>query len=269
MIDIHAHILPHMDDGSSSWEESIKMAIYAAKDGITDMVCTPHYVSFKYDNTPDKIKKAVGIFRKLLKKKKIPLRVYPGSEVHINPSLATSIDPEAIQTINDSSYILLELPLHFVPPNLNDILWNLKSLGYTPIIAHPERYIAVLKHPDLVEDWVTMGALIQVTAASIIGAFGKKVRDISRMLLDHNLVHVIATDTHGMGNRSPKLSHVYTLIAKEYGTSFAEGLFLQTPRKIIENLHYEEADDFISLKRPPSLLSRVKRFIPFLQKRNS
>ena len=245
------------------------MAIYAVKDGITDIVCTPHYVRFKYDNTPDKIKKAVSTFRKLLKEKEIPLNVYPGSEVHINSSLAKPIDPEAIQTINDSSYILLELPLHFVPPNLNDILWNLKSAGYTPIIAHPERYSAVLRHPDLVEDWVTMGALIQLTAASIIGVFGKKVRDISRTLLDHNLVHVIATDTHGMGNRSPKLSHVYTLIANEYGTSFAEKLLIQTPKKIIENLYIEETDDFIPLKRSPSMFSKVKRFIPFLQRRKT
>ncbi len=234
MIDIHSHMLPHFDDGARSWEESLTMADKAVNDGITAVVCTPHYTKGSYENSREAVEKAIIEFKKQLRQKGLLLQVFPGMEVHVYNGVVDDLKSRKLITLNNTQYVLLELSPHFLPPSLNDIIWELTTEGYIPIMAHPERYGFTLRQPAVLESWVDKGVLIQITAASLKGVFGREVKRFSLNLLKHRLVHLVATDSHGLGHRNPRLSYAYQMVCEELGEDWAKKIFWEVPAKIIQ-----------------------------------
>ncbi len=237
MIDIHTHILPFLDDGAETIEESIELCKIAADDGIKTIVATPHSQDGVYEAKSDEILKMVKILNLKLKENQIDLRILPGAELHINEGLGESIKKGYALTINNSKkFILLELPFFFVPPGTDKFIFSLKSIGIVSIIAHAERITKFQKNPEILGQLVKLDTLVQVTAQSLTGDFGSRERKCSEWLLKHKLVHFIASDVHSLKGRPPILSRALEKAANIIGEVEAEALVYKNPSKIINGL---------------------------------
>ena len=207
MIDIHCHILPDVDDGSRSLEESLKMAEQAIRDGIEAIVATPHSLDGVYTNRVEKVVSHVADLRDSFTANCLDLQLYPGSDTHLCTHMVERIRNGEVCTINNGGkYILLELPSQMIPNGVKDEIFALKLNGITPIITHPERNVMVQHDPNTLYELVRMGAFAQVTAMSLTGDFGEFIAQMSGMLLRHRLVQIIATDAHSAKDRPPVLS---------------------------------------------------------------
>ncbi|MBQ1793263.1 MAG: hypothetical protein II006_01245 [Peptostreptococcaceae bacterium] len=253
MIDIHCHILPNVDDGSESLEESIAMAKIAESEGITKIVNTSHcHFDFKYKKG-NELKLELEKFNQALKEENINIEVLLGNELYYTSDLIERFDELDFFSMNNSKYILMEFsPINF-PKNIEDVIYEIKIRGYIPIIAHAERYKQVQEDVNIVLDCIKEGALIQVNASSILGKNGEKVEDTSKKLLDNNMVHFVATDAHSSNRRRPLIKDSYNYILKNYGKEVSEKLFIENPTSVIENrdinilnpTKYEEKRSFL------------------------
>jgi len=207
MIDLHCHILPHVDDGARSLEESLKMADRAVKDGIQTIVATPHSLDGVYTNRVEDILSAVAGLESALSENQTDLRLHPGSDVHLCTDMMERIrSGEACTINNDEKFILLELPSQMIPSGVKNEIFTLKLNHITPIITHPERNAMVQHDPGILYEMVQMGALAQITAMSLTGDFGEFIGHVSESLLRRRLVHIIASDAHSTKDRPPVLS---------------------------------------------------------------
>lgn len=253
MIDIHCHILPNVDDGSESLEESIAMAKIAESEGITRIVNTSHcHFDFKYKKG-NELKLELEKFNQALKEENINIEVLLGNELYYTSDLIERFDELDFFSMNNSKYILMEFsPINF-PKNIEDVIYEIKIRGYIPIIAHAERYKQVQEDVNIVLDCIKEGALIQVNASSILGKNGENVEDTSKKLLDNNMVHFVATDAHSSNRRRPLIKDSYNYILKNYGKEVSEKLFIENPTAVIENrdisilnpTKYEEKRSFL------------------------
>lgn len=244
MIDLHCHILPGLDDGSSSAEESLAMARLALQDGIRTIVATPHALDGVYNVSLAEITRSVGSFRELLSTKGLDLRVCAGADVHLSPGMADKIKRGTVGTINDTGkYFLLELPPQTLPSGIKEEIFGLKMAGITPIITHPERHPTIVRDMNLLYDFIAMGALSQITAMSLTGEFGESVQRCSQALMKHRLVHVMASDAHSADSRPPLLSRAVNEAAELTGSdSLAASLVNDIPAKILAGEPVEIAE---------------------------
>ncbi|MCM3033894.1 tyrosine-protein phosphatase [Niallia sp. MER 6] len=238
MIDIHCHILPGVDDGPEKTEESILMAKEAVKEGIKTIIATPHHRNNRYYNSKEEILKKVNKLNDELTEIDIPLTILPGQENRIFGELIEDYRKGEILTLNNSDYLFIEFPTSSVPRYAEQLLYDIQLEGLTPIIVHPERNKELLDNPTILYNFIKNGALSQVTAASLCGYFGKSIQKYSKLLIEHNLTHFIASDAHNLRNRSFKFSQAFEIIQKEYGSElfyfFVENAELLSKGKIIE-----------------------------------
>ncbi len=188
MIDIHCHILPGLDDGPDSEEESLDMARLAVEDGITDIVCTPHHLPGIYPTRPETIISAVQSLQKSLHAAEIPLSINPGMEIHVSAAVLEDLRSGKLLGLSSwKNAVLLEFPHQFVPPNMDTLFWSFLSAGIRPVLAHGERYPGLLSDHAALEGWVHMGIVTQVTASSLLGRFGSEVEDFAWQLIESRL----------------------------------------------------------------------------------
>lgn len=235
MIDLHSHILPGLDDGSSSLAEALEMARLAVADGTTHMVCTPHVMPGVYRNNTANIEQAVQALEQELRRADIPLALYVGADVHVAPDLPDRLKLGKVPTLNRSRYFLFEPPHHILPPRLEDLVSRLTSAGYVPILTHPERLTWIKSNYDVIERLNALGCLIQLTADSVIGAFGRTALYYSEKLLDEGRVDIIASDAHGATRRRPGLSQAVVTIANRCGEDEAYNMAVKRPGAILQN----------------------------------
>ncbi len=229
MIDIHCHILPDIDDGPKTFEESVAMAKIAAKDGITVTVATPHLNKKLYDHA--EISRRVFWLRHLLRKEKVDLQIVTGADV------STIFSSENLHkfTINSSSYILIEFPHSHLPLNAKDILYQYRIHGFNPIITHPERNPSIMNKPKILLDLLQDGVYVQVTAGSLLGEFGQESLHCVNFLMEKGVVDVLATDAHSASWRKPILSEGLRAAIDIVGVEEAMKMVWGTPKKIITN----------------------------------
>ncbi|MGL4911242.1 MAG: tyrosine-protein phosphatase [Romboutsia sp.] len=261
MIDIHCHILPGIDDGSKDLNESLQMAKIAQKEGIKKIVNTSHYnPNFDYimgEMLLDNLKK----LNDKLKEENIDIEVLIGNELYYNDNLLEDMDKKNFYSLNNSKYILVEFSPTMFPKNLCEVIYELKIRGYTPILAHIERYKEVQENPKIVKDAIEEGALIQVNASSVLGKGPSSFSKTCEMLLRHNKVHFIATDAHGSDRRRPLIKDAYDYIKDTYGEVRANRLFLENPNRVINNEDieiYEEESKKTPKKSFFSKLFKIK-----------
>lgn len=230
MIDIHCHILPDIDDGPKTFDESMAMARMAAADGIAGIVATPHLNEKMYDHV--EISRRVSWLNHLLRQEKIPLSIMRGADVSV------VFKPTELQgfTVNDTEYILVEFPHTHLPKNSKDILFDFTANGYKPIITHPERNPSISGNPKLLLDLLGEGIYVQVTAGSLTGEFGKGAQQCAQHLLRAGVVDVIASDAHSSTWRKPQLSSGMKAAAEIVGVDAAQRMVFGTPVKIISGL---------------------------------
>ena len=235
MIDLHAHILPGIDDGARDMGMSVEMLEIAARDGITDIIVTPHFIHGDIDNTAEIVKQELEKLIAGSGDKNPGINLYPGSEVFISPEVPALLKEGKIQTLNDSRYVLIELPMTMVPEYTEEVLYEVRLLGYTPVIAHPERNMMLGRKPELLKKFVEQGALAQVNATSITGLYGKRITKIAMKMIAGGWVHFVCSDTHSCRGRAPKLSAAKERIARKFGGERAQALFETNGRSVIDN----------------------------------
>jgi protein-tyrosine phosphatase len=233
MIDLHCHILPGIDDGPADLETSLEMARLAAADGIKAIVASPHSLDGVYYNSRETILKKTLEFRQALKVAGIPMFLLPGADIHFDFDLQDKLARREALAVNDRNYLLLELPRQFLPPNFKEALFNLKVQGYFPILTHPERNVALQIDPQILGEYVSLGALVQITAMSLTGGFGGKARDHARRWLEQGLVHLIATDAHSPENRPPVLSKALRAATEIVGRKTAVKMVTTWPEFVL------------------------------------
>lgn len=214
MIDIHSHILPGVDDGSKDFTTSLEMLKRAQKDGTKKIIATPHYC-IDYAEIPyNKIKELVEQFRKEVKSENLDIEIYCGQEVYFSENMVNDYKQGIIGTINNSRYMLFEVPMRNFDESTFDIIYELQVAGVVPILAHPERYKPIIENPSMINRFIEEGVLLQINAGSIEGKFGKSVRKTAEILLQNNLYNFIGSDAHNLQSRSTGLSESIELINK-------------------------------------------------------
>lgn len=252
MIDLHSHILPGLDDGARDWEQALAMARMAAEDGVRTIVCTPHWEVGRFDNRRPQILSAFEEFQKKVKEEGIPLTLYPGSELRLDVSLSARVQSGEVLTLNDGGrYILLELSGETLPDNLEDFIFRFQLDGITPVISHVERNKAFREDAGRLYRLVQSGVLTQLTTFSLLGQAGEEIRKFSLLLLEHRMVHVLATDAHGLRTRSPRLSEGFEIVKAVLGEEKAMEMVDGIPGRIIRG-EPVEADDPVPVSRPAS-----------------
>ncbi|WNF22669.1 CpsB/CapC family capsule biosynthesis tyrosine phosphatase [Mesobacillus jeotgali] len=249
MIDIHCHILPGIDDGSSCINDSIEMARKAVNEGIHTIIATPHHKNSKYDNNRDSIIERVLDLNGKLQDERIPLAILPGQEVRIYGEIVEDLEKGEILPLNHSQYLFIELPSGHVPRYTEKLVFELQLKGIIPIIVHPERNQEIIERPDVFYNLVKKGALSQVTASSLSGYFGKRIKNFSFQLIEANLTHFIASDAHNIDTRGFKMQETMDLIHAKYGVDFVY-LFQENAELLIHNQNvYRDTPEPIKKKK--------------------
>jgi protein-tyrosine phosphatase len=241
MIDIHSHPLPGVDDGARSIEIAVEMCQMSAQDGVTHLVATPHS-NYTYTFDP-------GLNRQLLAELQEKVGDKPklllGCDFHLSyDNIQVCAQNSKDFTINQTSYLLVELPDQFIPDHISRVYYDIQVAGLKPIITHPERNALIQRKPELVEQWVSIGCLVQVTAQSYTGSFGSKARKFSEKLLNDGLVHFFASDAHDAKRRPPILSECYEKLANEKGEAIADLVMRQNPEAVINGLPMPSQPDW-------------------------
>ncbi len=242
LIDLHNHVLPNIDDGSPSIEESIKMLKMAKLGHVEKIIVTPHFKEGVFENTKDIIQEKIDDFKQLPEYKEIGIELYPGCEIFLTKQTASLLNNNKIQTLNHSKYILVEIHrlTDFWLLNLKEELYNLSVDGYKIILAHPERYEITHKNPNFIYDLVQDGHYIQMNVNCLNASHPN--HKIARKLLDHRLVHFISSDAHNLKHRPIKLAYGYEFIKKHYQEDYAYELFYQNPLCVINDEEIKISD---------------------------
>lgn len=243
LIDIHTHLLPGLDDGTSSWDEALTLAKAASDHGTTVLICTPHYIPGLYQPAPETIWELVEEFQRRLAEAGIDLSVKPGMEVYLSPDV-----PELAKTghllplggypakLNGAAqpYLLVEFPSNEVPRYADQVFFELQVQSLIPVLAHPERNAKVMANPHLLERLVhEQGVLVQVDAGSIAGLFGRKIAKTAEFLLRKGWVSFVGSDGHSQA-RPPVLSLAKAKVAQLLGVETATELFTYNPARILD-----------------------------------
>lgn len=197
MIDLHSHIIWNVDDGSKSEEMTVQMLKTAEESGTSKIVATPHFFSGYFTVSREEIKEKVEKVKALAKENNINIEIYQGQEVYYSERILEQYEEGLIGTINDSRYMLIELPMReFSITEILDNLYELQLKGIIPVIAHPERYHKFIKEPKLINKFIEEGFLFQLNAGSIAGDFGKDVKNATKLFIEHRVYNFIGSDAH-------------------------------------------------------------------------
>jgi protein-tyrosine phosphatase len=256
MVDLHCHILPGLDDGPATMEESIAMAESAIADGITHVVATPHSSNeYSFDfaqvrQLRDELQAKVGD----------RLKIATGCDFHFNPENLESLRRDARQyCINQRNFLLVEFNEISIPPSVDQTLHALQLAGVQPVITHPERNGILLSRPERLKKWVRQGCFAQVTGGALTGSFGASSRQIALRWIGEGMVHFVASDAHNTRRRPLRLQPAYKVVVDRFNEEKARALFQDNPLAAFEGRQLPHVPD-LEDELPPR---RHKRFFFF------
>jgi protein-tyrosine phosphatase len=236
MIDLHAHLLPGVDDGPETLEEAVEACRAGAEDGIEAIVVTPHQ---RHGFWPNADRKALeALFEELRTASAGKPTLVLGAEIRVDSELLHEVDllpGGELLPLAGSKYLLLEFASVPMGPEPRHMAHELTVAGWYPILAHPERIPWLVNEPALMAELVERGALLQLTAGSVTGEFGRGPQECSFLLLDEGLAHFVASDAHDAHIRPPRLSEAFRAIAERWGEARARQLIEENPRAVLEN----------------------------------
>ena len=233
IIDIHSHVLYGVDDGSRALEESLEIIEYLKSTGIYDIVLTSHYIKdTKYDSDVEKRSKIINNLKNKITDKNV--NIYLGNEVFICDEVIDLYKRKQITTLNNSKYMLIELPLSNNFKNYQNVLCDITDNNIIPIMAHPERYKFIQKDKERINELIEYGCLLQCNIDSLTGKYGNDAKKIMKWLLKHDLVSFVATDTHRVGN-SKELEKAYKKLKKLVGEEKYLELTYINPKRVLED----------------------------------
>ena len=235
--DIHCHILYGLDDGSVSAEESVEMAMLAKKGGTGRIIVTPH------SNVPDSFRNLwnpgfesmIKNLNEKMEQNNCDLTFYPGQEIFCSDNFLKLLAEGKLITLNNSRYPLVEFDFYEHSASVYYKLDKLIAEGYTPVVAHPERYAFVCENDDASIRLRNMGCLLQINKGSIQGSFGKSAQDAAKRMLRRAHADFVASDAHSPYRRTPYLGDAFEYVAENYSFDYADVLFKHNALCVIEN----------------------------------
>ena len=228
--------MPSVDDGAKDLEETLAMFENAYTSGVTDIILTPHYIKgTKYEINNEQKEKITNILREALRRTDMDINIYYGNEVYIDNDLVDMIKDKKVATLANSRYVLVELPVNSMDNNAGNVFFNLRSNGYIPIIAHPERYVYFQKHPEKVMDYIKLGCLLQGDYMSLLGKYGKKAEKTLKILLKNGVIKFMSSDIHHSYNdyHIPEAEKRTLKIVKD--ENIVNKLFVENPESVIND----------------------------------
>ena len=237
MIDMHAHLLPGIDDGPESWQESLQMLSMAQEDGIRIIVATSHQEDRAgYANRNSTLIELTGELQRRVLEAGLSLHILPGAEVMATPDLTARLERGMALTLGDQGrYLLLEFPSGEVPRYTSQIIFDLQVRGITPIIAHPERNAIFVERPEELIPFIEAGVLVQLTASSFSRRVALANRFAAVLFLTHNMAHIVASDAHSAKRRPPILTPYVSRLIPLVGEERAFSLVRDVPERIVRN----------------------------------
>lgn len=232
LYDIHNHLIPNVDDGARSIEETMKMIHQYMDSGYYGAIVSSHYDKGRYIVEAEKVLRGVELIREELKNRNIDFEIYPGNEIQIDLDSIKDITNGKVLRLNNSRYVLCELPMMTRPNYAGNIFYEMQLNGWIPIIAHPERYNYVQNDPDWLLQFIKTGCLVQINLSSINKPDAKEV---TKELLERNMVHIVGTDSHQSEWRSPKVKVELEQLKEMIGEEKFETYLSINPRKVIDN----------------------------------
>ena len=236
MIDIHCHILPDVDDGAADPDDALAMARIAADCGVTDVAATPHFRGIYEDlDQTAHFQRRFEAFRRALSAERIPLRLHLGAEILCLPETVELARAGELPTIGDTRYVLCEFFFDAPYEYMDRIISGIAGAGYRVVIAHPERYEAIVHDPRGAQRWFRKGYVIQMNKGSALGAFGGHIQQAARWLLDSGCVHIIASDAHSPRRRTTELSLLRSWLLERYPEEYVRILLEENPARLLRN----------------------------------
>lgn len=235
MIDFHTHILPNVDDGANCINETIALLQEAKRAGFETVILTPHYIESYYEANVNERIKLINSIKELLKKNRIDIKLALGNEIYITNNINQLIKEKRACTINNTRYVLFELPFNTNPINLYELIYDILQNGYIPILAHPERYEFVQQNPRIINDLIEKGVLMQANYGSFIGQYGEKAQVIIKKLLKNNMIHFLGTDVHRKNTIYNKIPKILFEIEKFIGAEQLEQITTINPKLVLED----------------------------------
>ncbi len=231
MIDFHSHILPNIDDGSRSLNETIHILKEAKKAGFTKIISTSHYIDGYYEANQEERTKLLNEVKENFQ----GMELYLGNEIYITNQMTELISEKKASTINNSKYVLFELPMNTKAMDVKEVVFRLMEKGYVPIIAHPERYKYVKEDIEYVRELADMGVLFQSNYGSSIGMYGKKAQKTQKKLLQEGLIQFFGTDVHTVEHVYIKMPKILKKLRKIISEEELEQLSTVNPQKVLDN----------------------------------
>lgn len=235
MIDIHCHILPDFDDGSSSMDESLEMARMAALSGVTQIAATPHFRGTE-ETLPQLavIREKCLRLRNAIESANIPLKLTGGAEILCLPDTPELAVRHQLPTYEGTNYILVEFYFDESYTYMDQMLSELTSCGYRPVVAHPERYRVIQRDPLLLRRWARLGYALQLNKGSILGSFGSRPEQTANAILELGLAHLFASDAHSCMSRTPHMKKLTQWAEETCDPHCARILLRENPRRILQ-----------------------------------
>ena len=233
MIDVHCHVLPGIDDGAADLDVALALLHREYADGVRKVIATPHYRRQMFEPTMEKILAAYHVLRE--KAAEIGIELYLGCEYHVNMEITEDIFAGKRPTLAGSRYILSEFSSASTEKFIRERCRHMRSRGLVPVIAHVERYPALTKNMDLIEELSEMGCMIQVNAGSILGEDGFRVKHFCKKLLSYGMADLVGSDCHDLKQRVPRMGECAVWLEKKAGSAYTEMLLRENAGKILEN----------------------------------
>ena len=241
MIDTHLHILPGVDDGPDTLEDTLALARALVQEGVHSAIATPHYNDEFPRRSASEIRERVMDAQQELDRQNIPLRLFAGHEVLIQPGLVEDIQTGRLATLNGSRYLLLELWPNTWIPETERVIFELRAAGIIPVLAHVERYQTMQKDPNRLAALIEQGVIAQLTASSFAGRFGKTACRTAETFLKKGLAHCIASDAHGLQKRPPGIREGLQCAERLAGSAVVQQMTEIWPSMLLNNTLYDNA----------------------------
>ena len=235
MIDFHTHILPNVDDGSKSIDETFELLNEAKNAGFDTIISTSHYIEDYYNVNVSEREVWINAISEILKKENKNLKLYLGNEVYLAENIIELLETGKATTINKSRYILFEFPMNTKPMNMYDIIYDMLQNKLIPILAHPERYSFVQKEPEIIYDLIQKGVLMQANYGSIIGRYGEKAQLMVRKFFENNMIHFLGSDVHKKNTIYPRITQALNEIKDIIGKEKLNELTTINPNMVLED----------------------------------